>query len=91
MNVKARGGYEYFISFIDDYSRYDYVYLMHHKYDSLEKFKKYKAEIENELGKTIKMFRSHRGGEYVTMKEKWDIHSKIRIKINLIATKQFSN
>ena len=28
MNVKARGGYEYFINFIDDYSRYGYLYLM---------------------------------------------------------------
>ena len=56
MNVKARGGYKYFISFIDDYLRYDHVYLMHHKSDSLEKFKKYKTEVENELGKTIKIF-----------------------------------
>ncbi|KAA0037080.1 Retrovirus-related Pol polyprotein from transposon TNT 1-94 [Cucumis melo var. makuwa] len=28
MNVKARGGYEYFISFVDDYSRYGHVYLI---------------------------------------------------------------
>ncbi|KAA0061263.1 gag/pol protein [Cucumis melo var. makuwa] len=48
MNVKARGEYKYFISFIDDYSRYDHVYLIHHKSDSLEKFKEYKAEVENE-------------------------------------------
>ncbi|KAA0059715.1 gag/pol protein [Cucumis melo var. makuwa] len=49
MNVKARRGYEYFISFIDDYSRYSHVYLIHHKSDSFEKFKEYKAEVENEL------------------------------------------
>ncbi|TYJ96374.1 gag/pol protein [Cucumis melo var. makuwa] len=48
MNVKARGGYEYFISFIDDYSRYDHVYLIQNKSDSFEKFKEYKAEVENE-------------------------------------------
>ena len=28
LNVKARGGFEYFISFMDDYSRYGYLYLM---------------------------------------------------------------
>ena len=39
MNVKARGGYEYYISFIDDYSQYGYVYLMHHKSETFEKFK----------------------------------------------------
>ncbi|KAA0035827.1 gag/pol protein [Cucumis melo var. makuwa] len=48
MNVKARGGYEYFISFIDDYSRYGHVYLIQNKFDSFEKFKEYNAEIENE-------------------------------------------
>ena len=30
---------------------------MHYKFDSLEKFKEYKAEIENELGKRIKTLR----------------------------------
>ena len=28
LNVQARGGYEYFDTFIDDYSRYEYVYLL---------------------------------------------------------------
>ena len=28
MSIQARGGYEYFITFTDDYSRFDYVYLM---------------------------------------------------------------
>ena len=65
MNVKARGGYEYFITFIDDYSRYGYVYLMQHKSDTFEKFKEYRAEVENQLGKTIKTLRSDRGGEYL--------------------------
>ncbi|KAA0048170.1 Retrovirus-related Pol polyprotein from transposon TNT 1-94 [Cucumis melo var. makuwa] len=49
MNVKAGGGFEYFISFIDDYSRYGYLYLMEHKSKALEKFEEYKAKIENLL------------------------------------------
>ncbi|KAA0062799.1 gag/pol protein [Cucumis melo var. makuwa] len=52
MNVKARGGFEYFITFTDDYSRYGYVYLMQHKFEVLEKFKEYKAEVENALMQT---------------------------------------
>ena len=31
MNIQARGGFEYFISFIDDYSMYGYIYLMRRK------------------------------------------------------------
>ncbi|TYK06521.1 gag/pol protein [Cucumis melo var. makuwa] len=52
MNVKAIGAFEYFISFIDDYSRYGYLYLMEHKSEALEKFKEYKAEVENLLIET---------------------------------------
>ena len=33
INIRARGGYEYFITFIDDHSRFGYVYLMQHKFE----------------------------------------------------------
>src|SRR3954463_3240498 len=57
-------GQQYFISFIDDYSRYVYLYLIHEKSQSLDMFKHFKAEVENQLGKKIKAVRSDRGGEY---------------------------
>ena len=41
MNVKARGGYEYYVTFSDDYSRYGYVYLMQYKSETFEKFKEF--------------------------------------------------
>ena len=49
MSTSARG-YEYFITFIDDYSRYGYIYLMRHKSKAFEKFKELKAEMENHHG-----------------------------------------
>ncbi|KAA0051545.1 gag/pol protein [Cucumis melo var. makuwa] len=52
----------------DDYSRYGYLYLMEHKSEALEKFKKYKAEVENLLSRKIKIFRSDRGGEYMDLR-----------------------
>ena len=36
VSVQARGGFEYFVTFIDDYSRYGYVYLMQRKSETLE-------------------------------------------------------
>ena len=60
MSTSARGGYEYFITFIDDYSRFGYLYLMHHKSETFEKFKEFKAEVENQRGKSIKSLRSDR-------------------------------
>ena len=65
MTTPARGGYEYFITFTDDNSRYGYVYLMRRKSDSFEKFKEFKAEVERQTGKLIKALRSDRGREYL--------------------------
>lgn len=65
MTIQARGGFEYFVTFIDDYSRYGYIYLMRRKSECFEKFKEYKAETEKRHGKCIKTLRSDRGGEYL--------------------------
>ncbi|KAG6515660.1 hypothetical protein ZIOFF_026089 [Zingiber officinale] len=43
---KVRGGFKYFVSFIDDYSRYGYIYLMRRKSKCFDKFKKYKNDVE---------------------------------------------
>ena len=55
-------GNKYFITFIDDFSRYGYVYLINDKSLALEKFKIFKMEVENQCGKSIKVVRSNRGG-----------------------------
>ena len=60
----ALGGYKYFITFIDDFSRYGYVELIHEKFDSLNVFKAFKAKRELRLGKHIKVVKSDRGGKY---------------------------
>ena len=40
MSVDARGKYRYFLTFIDDLSRYGYIYLMKHKSETFEKSSK---------------------------------------------------
>ena len=62
--TESWNGQQYFISFIDDYSRYGHLYLIHEKSESLDMFKAYKAEVENQLNRRIKTVRSDRGGEY---------------------------
>ena len=64
MSIQARGGYKYFITFTNDYSKFDYVYLMKRKSKIFEKFKEFRAEVENQLGKRIKVIRSNRGGTW---------------------------
>ena len=63
-SIPSRGGNKYFITFIDDCSRYCYVYLLSSKDKAVNAFKSYKAEVETQLNKKIKIIRSDRGGEY---------------------------
>jgi transposase InsO family protein len=60
----TKGGKRYFMTFIDNYTRFCYVYLLKTKDEVLHYFKAYKAEVENQLERKIKRLRSDRGGEY---------------------------
>ena len=57
-------GHKYFITFIDDFSRYSCLYLLFYKDQALDAFKIFKTEVELQLDKKIKTVRSDRGGEY---------------------------
>ncbi|KAK8600862.1 hypothetical protein V6N12_050710 [Hibiscus sabdariffa] len=66
MNTQARGGFQYFITFTDDFSRYVYIYLMRHKSEALERFKEFKNEVQNQHGKSIKALQSDQVEEYLS-------------------------
>ena len=65
MDCLSRNGKRYFITFIDDHSRYCYIFPLRTKDEAFETFKTYKAEVENKLSLKIKSIRSDRGGEYL--------------------------
>ena len=54
----------YFITFIDDYSRNNWVYILKHRSETFDVFKKSKALIENEYGKSIKTLRIDNVGAF---------------------------
>ena len=62
--IASWNGQKYFITFIDNYSHYGYLYLIHKKSQSLDVFISYKSEVENQLGKKIKAIKFDRGNEY---------------------------
>ena len=62
--VLTKGEKRYFMTLIDDATRFCYVYLLQTKDEALDYFKIYKAEVENQLERKIKRLRSDRGGEY---------------------------
>ncbi|GKD68224.1 zinc finger, CCHC-type containing protein, partial [Tanacetum coccineum] len=59
------GNKKYFMIFIDDASRFCYVYLLHSMDKALDKFKVFKTEVKLQQGSQIKRFRTDRGGEYI--------------------------
>jgi transposase InsO family protein len=62
--VLTKAEKRYFMTLIDDSTRFCYVYLLNTKSEALHYFKIYKAEVENQLEKKIKRIWSDRGGEY---------------------------
>ena len=56
--VQTRGSNKYFITFVDDSTKYCYVYLLKSKDEAIEKFVLYINEVENQLNKKIKVLRS---------------------------------
>ena len=62
---------KYFITFIDDYSCYTYLYKLRSKDEALEAFKIFKVKIKKQCEKQIKIVRSDRGGEYICRYIEW--------------------
>jgi transposase InsO family protein len=60
----TKGGKKYFMTFIDDCTRFCYIYLSKLKDEALHYFKIYKVEAENQIKRKIKHVRTDSGGEY---------------------------
>lgn len=57
---------KYIFVLIDDHSRYQWSILLKEKGEAFEKFKRFKAMVEQETGAVIKTFRTDRGGEFTS-------------------------
>ena len=49
LNVMTRHGKSYFITFIDDFTRFSHIYLISHKHKTISCFKSYISLVENQL------------------------------------------
>ena len=62
--VRSLEGSRYYVTFIDDSTRKVWVYFLKNKFDELATFKKWKAEVENQTGLSVKSLRTDNDGEY---------------------------
>lgn len=58
MPITSLDGYLYYIIFVDDFSRKTWIYFLKNKSQTFNMFKDYKALVEKQIGKQIKIFRS---------------------------------
>ena len=56
---------KYSLIFIDEFSRYCWFYFLKHKSEVFGLFKVFKALVENQSGRRLKILRSDNSGEYV--------------------------
>jgi hypothetical protein len=52
------------VSFIDDYSKFSWIYLLKHKSKVFQKFKEFQSLVERLFDKKILVMQTDWGGEY---------------------------
>lgn len=70
METISIGGSRYFLTFIDDYTRYVHIYFLAEKSQVIEAFKEFKNLVENKTDSKIKILRTDNGTEYVNKQMK---------------------
>jgi hypothetical protein len=67
VTIPSLGKYVYYVSFIDEFSRNTWIYFLRKKSEVFDKFKEFKALVENQTEKKIKVLRMDNGGELCGM------------------------
>ncbi|CAL5369179.1 unnamed protein product [Camellia sinensis] len=62
--IVTKGGSQYYVSFVDDYSRFTWMYLMTRKSDFYKIYFNFHSMIRTQFSTTSKVLRSNLGGEY---------------------------
>jgi transposase InsO family protein len=68
LDVPSLGGNRYFVSFVDEYTRYVNVGLIERKRQVVDEFRRFQLRFEREFKCKIQRVHCDRGGEYVALK-----------------------
>lgn len=63
---KSLSGNSYYVIFVDDVSRFTWVYFLQHKSEVFSVFKYFYAMVRTQFEKNIKILRTDSGGEYIS-------------------------
>jgi hypothetical protein len=65
-STKSLGGCSYYVFFINDFSRFTWLYPIHNKSDVFQVFVQFKSLAQNQFSSSIKQFQCDGGGEYMS-------------------------
>ena len=89
IGIEGYSGDNFFILFVDDYSRMMIVMYLKEKLEAFQKFKWYLERVEKEIGKKLKCLRSYRGGEFISNeKNEFCIEKGIKRQVSTPSTPQ---
>ncbi|KAL5752057.1 hypothetical protein ACOSQ2_022564 [Xanthoceras sorbifolium] len=57
--IPIEGRSRYFVIFVDDFSRYTWIYLLHHRSELVSIYQTFHKMIPIQFTRTVKVFRSH--------------------------------
>eukprot|EP00253_Pinus_taeda_P023743 PITA_23743 len=77
VKVPSLGKSVYYVSFIDDFSRNTWIYFLKKKSEVFDRFKEFKALVENQKEKKIKVLRTDNRGEFCSKEFEESVRSVI--------------
>jgi transposase InsO family protein len=66
MSIELVNGSNYFVTFIDDFSRRTWIFFVKTKSEVFIRFQEFKALMENKKGNKIGVLRSDNGGDFTS-------------------------
>ncbi|KAH9648571.1 retrovirus-related pol polyprotein from transposon RE1 [Citrus sinensis] len=64
--ISSVQNFRYYVVFVDDCTRYTWLYPLKNKSDLFDVFIKFQKQVENRFDKRIKIFQSDGGGEFIS-------------------------
>lgn len=65
--VLSLSNFKYYVLFLDDFSRFTWLFPLKQKSDIIQTFIQLKAMVENQFERKIKCFQTNMGGEFLSL------------------------
>lgn len=69
--MQSTNGFKYYIQFLDDFSRFSWIYPLKGKNEAFFAFVQFKNLVQKQFERSIKIVQSDWGGEYKFLQNSW--------------------